>query len=417
MIVQRISIGVRWLAPVLARLGAVWLAALSLPALCAAQEGPPVRPPPGEPLGKPAGWTAEDATALIDVAAGSELHLEPGRGSQVLTLLPEVKLPLLDSRGSWIQVRYGDRVGWVDLEAPPAPVPMLTPREAEPVQPTRPESEPLSFGPLWTEYDLGPYQLFSRVREQMMVDFLGNVAAEHARVYAERYGLTDAETGGTVVLFGDRQGFVEFQRNRGHDAFEARIDGYFHSPDTVVMYRGHSSRQQLAATLIHELTHLISWQTLRKWGRVQTSMPPWLDEGMAEDLALSRVDRKGRLVAGPLGPTNLHYQRRLGVILLELEKQISIGGTAPSLPQLLAMDKDAFLSSDSELNYLLSALWVRYLLDDAKLAAGFRGFLASVADGGQPDAEELRSRLGHSWDRLSQGFRGWLLIQQARFGL
>ena len=400
---------------VLARLGTglAWLAAVSFAASIAAQEAP---------LGKPAGWAVEDTAALIDVIAGSQLQLEPEDDSQVLTLLPEARLPLLESRGSWVQVRYGDRIGWIDLDAPPAtmPLPVLVVPEAEP-EVLRPKLEMLSFGPLWTENDLGPYKLFSRVQEPALIDYLARVAAEHAQVYAERYGLAsaelaDGEVDGTVVLCASRHGFLEFQRSRGHNPLETRIEGYFHSPDIVVTYRGKSSRQQLAATHIHELTHLLNWRILSRWGRADLPMPPWLEEGMAEDMSLSRIDRKGRLVAEPLGPTNLRYDRRLGVLLLEVEQKISFGGTAPSVPQLLAMDREAFMGSDSELNYLMSALVVRYLLDDAELSIGFREFLAAVADGGSPDSEEMRLFLNTSWERLSQGFRGWLLIQQARVG-
>ncbi len=377
---------------------------LLTPSVAAAQD---------EPLGQPAGWSAEEAVSLIDIAEGSQLMLEPDPTTLVLAILPEARLPLVETRDRWVKVRYGDRVGWVDLDAHRKPA--LAPARA-----IQPEPEPLDLGMRnWLRDNLGPYQLFSLVDEPALVDYLGHVAAEHGRVYAERYGLeVHPELTGSVVLFAGRQEFFEFQRARGHDFTESRVDGYFHSPDTVLMYRGFFSRQQLAATLIHELTHLVSWQALRRWGQIDT-MPPWLDEGMAEDLSLSRVDRKQRLVAAPLGPTNLHYERRLGVIVFELERKIATLGTAPSLPQLLAMDREAFLASDSQLNYLMSAMWVRYLLSDgdSQLAEGFRAYLKSVAAGGKTEPEELRSRLGLTWPQLTGGFRGWLVMQRARFGL
>ncbi len=91
----------------------------------------------------------------------------------------------------------------------------------------------------------------------------------------------------------------------------------------------------------------------------------------------------------------------------------------PAAMELLAMDKEAFFAGEAHRNYLMSALWVRFLLSDpdSELARGFRGFLASVAGGGSPDAEDLRSRLGRSWELLPQDFRGWRVVQRARIGL
>ena len=385
------------------------VAAVSLGGPVVAQEAP---------LGQPAGWVVEDSVSLVAIASGSELYAEPDPAAMMLTILPGSQLPLIETRGSWVKVRFGDRVGWVDLEGArgpgpgPAPPVRVVVVEAEP--------EPLELGPGWPEGEVGPYKLFSKVDEPALFEELGRVARQHLQLYSERYGLkVDSEILGSVVMFPSRQSFLEFQEARGHGVVENRIDAYFHSPDTVVMYRGSNPRHKLAATLLHELTHLVSWQALRAGGKIMTPLPPWLAEGMAEDLSLSRLDRKGRLVATPLGLTNLRYGQRLGATLLRLEIQVSLGGTAPSLPQLLAMDEVAFLGSQDQLNYLMSAMWVRYLLNDADspLAAGFRDFLASVADGGSSDAEELRSRLGRSWDQLSQGFRGWLVVEKARVGL
>ncbi len=409
-----------------------------------------------EPLGQPAGWAVEESVTLVTVASGSELCLEPDHAAMVIAILPEAQLPLLDARDTWVKVRYGDKVGWVDLEGGRGP------GAARPVHVVVTEQpEPLDLGDGWQEGRLGPYKLFSKVDEPGLIDDLDLVASQHARVYAERYGLevgaelepasskpsmrlngplaplrgdgpaprrADRPVAGSVLLFGGRQAFLEFQRSRGHETSEARIEAYFRSPDTVLMYRGRESRNKLVATLIHELTHLVNWRVLRAAGEAEVpeggerriSIPPWLGEGMAEDLSLSRLDRKkDRLVAAPLGPGNLRFSRELGVTLLNLEEQIGLGGTAPSLPQLLAMDKEAFFAGDAQLNYLMSALWIRYLLSDAdsQLAVGFRGFLSGVAAGGRPDAEELRLYLDRSWNQLSQDFRGWVQIQRVRVGL
>ncbi len=384
-----------------------WLAAALVALVAGAQESE-------EPavLGQPADWALDDAEAetAIPLPAGSALHLEPDRGSEVLAYLPEVRLPLLGSRGPWVRVRYGDRIGWVDVEAP------LSPSKA-PGPPAVSVPEPLDLGPGWLEEELGPYTLFSQVSDRGLIDDLGRVARDHARLYAERYGLPAAETGGRVVLFGGREPFLEFQRARGHELAEDHVDGYFRSPDLVVLCHGFRSRRETAATLIHELTHLLTWRALNAGGRASASLPPWLEEGLADDLSLARIDRQGRLRAEPLGPTNLHYGRRLGAILRELTHDVAEEGTAPSLPALMAMDDAAFRGGDARLHYVMASLWIRHLLADDQLAAGFRAFLAAVAGGGSAHPDALAGHLGHDWPRLSSGFRGWLLRQRARFGV
>ncbi len=69
-----------------------------------------------EPLGQPAGWAVEEPVTLVGVVSGSELFREPDPATMVLAILPEAQLPLIETRGTWVKVRYGDQVGWVDLE-------------------------------------------------------------------------------------------------------------------------------------------------------------------------------------------------------------------------------------------------------------------------------------------------------------
>lgn len=387
-----------------------WLFALALTATAQEADEEP------EILGQPAGWAveAEDASSLVEVAEGSALHAEPDHESLIITLLPDGQLPLVESNERWVRVRYGDRLGWVDLEAPHPPQGAPAP-SGEVFIDREPVFDPLELGTGWTQEEAGPYTLFSRVDDPGLIDYLLRVAVDHARLYAERYGLPEKEIGGMLILLADRQAMTDFRRARGHEIVESRIEGYFHSPDLVVLYRGFNSRQRLAATVIHEVTHLVSWQVLRGGGRHLASLPPWLEEGMAEELALSSLQR-GRLRAGPLGPGNLRYGRRLGAVLWQLEQEIVAQGTAPSLPALLAMDEDAFLSSDSELNYLMSAFWVRYLLSgaDDELAAGFKAYLASVAGGGGSASATLLTRLDRTWPQLSNGFRGYLVRHRTR---
>lgn len=258
-----------------------------------------------------------------------------------------------------------------------------------------------------------------------MLIYLDRVAREHARLYSERYGLKAVSPiRGDVRLspISDRPGFftigqtpVEIHQNPGLDEKDLPGDGYFEPPALVVIHAGRKSRRELAATLVHELTHLLSWHLLGGWQQgPQGKLAPWLDEGLADDLAFSMADREGNLSAEPLGPANLRYSRRLGQLLAEIERRIETG-TAPSLEQLADMDQETFLSGDRDINYTLAALWVRYLLSHKDLAIRFQAFLASLSEGTPADSRNLGAQLDRGWPQLDRGFRAWLRKQRLRF--
>lgn len=257
---------------------------------------------------------------------------------------------------------------------------------------------------------IGPYPLDTVLDDGRLTAMLDRAAAGHRRLYAERYGVAvEGPIGGRVALFAAERDYLEFKRLQGHARAETEAAGYFQPPSLVVLQRGSHSRQEVTASLLHELTHLLNWRLLG--GAGERDLPPWLEEGLAGDLALSSIGRQG-LAAEPLGPGNLAYGRRLGDVLLEIDGKLD-EGAAPSVEELLRMERAPFLAGEGELHYALSALWVRYLLDGG-LAAPFRAWLAAVAAGGDAGPEALRSHLGRDWTRLEQGFRAWLDRQVRR---
>ncbi len=265
--------------------------------------------------------------------------------------------------------------------------------------------EPQSAPVAKASVELGPYHLETEVEEPRLLRMLSRVAADHHRLFSERYGVeTSIEVGGRVVLFGDERELFEFKRLQGHERVEIDANGYFEPPSLVVLHRGDQSRQEVASLLLHELTHSLTWRSLAA-GATGRDLPTWLEEGLAGDLALSSLDRDG-LAAEPLAATNLAYGTRLGAILLEVEEKIA-AGKSPSLPELLAMDRATFLSGDGQLKYLLSGLWVRYLLS-GDLADGFLMFLAAVANGEAASGDKLRKHLGVEWAPLEHSFHSWL---------
>ncbi len=372
---------------------------------------------PGSPtiLGQPAGWSMEsEAPAMATIVEGSTLYLDPIPSSPILAMLPEGQLPIIESHGSWVKVHYGDQFGWVDLETPRRPADAAITRAAEPEAFQLPDAE-------WYRKTWGTYELFSLVYDQRLLNALALAAKGHAELYADRFGLSPRQAiSGSVVILANQEAFRTFLRHRDEDV-RVTANGYFLSPEMVFLYPGRSSKRQLSATLIHELTHLLNWQILRELGRTDTPLPPWLEEGMADDLALSLQGRNGELTAEPLGPGNLHYGPRLGALLHRLVSDMAAGGSgyAPSLRQLMTMDKGAFMAAERERHYLMSSLWVRYLLSGAgdEIAGRFRGYLATMVRGGSSYPDELASQLGRDLNALENGFRVWLTQQRALFGI
>ncbi|MEE8522551.1 MAG: hypothetical protein V3T72_01365, partial [Thermoanaerobaculia bacterium] len=172
------------------------------------------------------------------------------------------------------------------------------------------ESTPATAARESARVKLGPYGLDTEVGDRKLIAMLARVAEDHQRLYAERYGLRALmKVTGRVVLLADEREFLEFKRLQGHDRVEVEASGYFQPPSLVVLQRGGQTRQEVASILLHELTHLLSWRSLAA-GVTGRDLPPWLEEGLAGDLALSSLGRKG-LTAEPLGPANLAYGRSL----------------------------------------------------------------------------------------------------------
>lgn len=385
------------------------LLALPLIASAAAPGAGQTEEEPGVILGQPAGWSMEasEAAALIDIPSGSSLRAAPEDDAGVLAILPEAKLELLESRPPWVKVRYANVLGWVDLEGSRAP-----PDQAVDPNPLQPR---FKAGDIEPAGQIGTYSLWGSARDRGVIEYLDTIAREHARLYAERYGLAGGSPiGGDVLFIRERRAFIEYHRDQAQSEIDLLDEGFFEAPALVVINSGRGTRKELASTLVHELTHLLNWHYLGGWQRNDSTLAPWIDEGMADDMAFSAVDRKGRMRPGPLGSSNLRYGERLGSILNELEQAIENGFT-PSLQRLLDMDQDTYMSGARQFHYTLSALWVRYLLSEPELAEGFRAFLAILAQGGSASSINLQTQLDRSWPELEKGFRAWRRKQRLQF--
>jgi hypothetical protein len=145
-----------------------------------------------------------------------------------------------------------------------------------------------------------------------------------------------------------------------------------------------------------------------------------LDEGLADDLAESRLDDSGRLVPGELGGYSLTSEpviQHFGGIVSARSLIEALDSTGlPSLDELVQMGSDEFHESpQATLLYALSSFWVRFLLGEAAGSdpAGFRAYLQAVARGEHITPDLLAQNVGGDWSELEAGFQTWMRFQAA----
>ncbi|MFQ5525504.1 MAG: hypothetical protein ACE5GX_04515 [Thermoanaerobaculia bacterium] len=366
-----------------------------------------------------------EARPRVVVSQGAILYKQPSEESRSLTTIGATSnLRLFERDGDWYQVLYGRQKGWVLL--PPQSESGEPPLGSEPAPPLPvaarlPDPEVLAAArgllvdPLDPER-VGPYDLHTDVRDRDLLEVLSELAAELDSVYAKRFGLRPIpEVAEAVVLFSSRRNYEQFQRIDPETRF-LLAPGMVRR-GVVATYVGDRRLEEIATSLIHELTHLTSRRA------VGPALPPWLEEGLADDLAQSRIENR-RVVPGTLGGSfereaNRTEFRGGRAAAVELKRAFD-RESLPSLETLVALDWDEFQGTGKRsLRYAQSSFFVRSLLDsrDPELARGFRAFLKDVARGQPLTAEALRSRLGRSWSALDKRLESFVRLQVVEEGL
>lgn len=385
---------------------------------------------PNEPtLGPRASFDLSGQSAdTMPVEAGARLRAQPDFRSPEVTSMPEaLELPVIERRGSWARVQYGHQRGWVLVRDPAGTSPQgLAARRLE-VLPSAEELAELGrhLEGGGREATLGPYRLLTDVAPSSRLEALDRLASQLSQAYEQRFGLAlPAGSGEVVALFAEEADYRVYAEG---------------SPELVGLEAAGHAGNGLAAlaleslpaddapgVLIHELTHLMNRRALGPG----EDLPPWLDEGLAEDLAYSAVTGAGKLRLGSLaGRLNTDNEvgdspGRLGARIavtvsgprVQLARLAGVFGTAdcPSLAALVDLPWSEFKDpARRPLLYALSAFWVRYLLDGegGRRAGPFRAFLKSVAGGGPSGPAALSAALGASIPELETGFTVWLRVQ------
>jgi hypothetical protein len=382
---------------------------------------PAASSPPSLSAGGPEPVLEPERERRIAVRPGTVLLAEPRAGAERIFVVPAMSyLKVVDRRPDWLRVLYERKSGWVpDPDRSSAEPPLgSAPEPLRPVAGRAPDAQRLALAraglaPPEISGHLGPYALYTDVRDESDLAFLDRVAAGLDGTYRGRYGVAPGGSPAeAVVLFTKEDAYRSFQ-NR--EEALAGLSSTGHSGYGIVaLWDGNRPGEEVGATLAHELAHLLNRRALGP------ALPSWLDEGIADDLSLSKIDASGRLVPGTLGGVTVRAERRIEMYgarasLFDLAAAMDEKRERP-LPELLAMDWSEFVREDPTRSYAESAFWVRYLLDGegGALAGGFRDFLRGIAGGGSRDPEALREKLGRSWDELESGFRKWVQAERDR---
>lgn len=231
-------------------------------------------------------------------------------------------------------------------------------------------------------------------------------------LFAARYGLDPiGEARETILLFAEEAAYRAEQAAEDELAPLAAATGHA-GHGLVLLYRGARSADEVLGTLAHELSHLLARRA------IGPALPPWLDEGIADDFGASRIDEAGDLVPDSWSRVVRRREREVEISGGEagLRRLVAALGAPdpPHVEALLTRDWEEFVAApEGELAYAHATCLVRYLLADRELATPFRRYLAAVAGGAPATAAELERILERSGAELDRGLRSWVFRQSA----
>lgn len=329
----------------------------------------------------------------VVVPAGSRLRKEADPLSDTLTVVDTgVALRVLERNDTWFKVAYESWKGWVQ---PGDEGDIASLEEEDPARAARNNARELrrarSFlGPVlsgvWTLAH-GRAFVYTDVRDGPLLTDLANALLRFEPVYERRYGVsialqkghgwvTDPKSSFSAVLFAREASWREYT---GPEP-EGLADHGF----GVLVREGRDGD-----TMRREFTR----SAVRQWNhsKLHLRLPPWLDEGLAGDLALSDA---------PDGGASLRLVREAGK-----------AGKFQRLSTLAGYSRAQFFAPDlRDLNVALSAFLIRYLVeaDGGAHAVRFRGFLRDLQADAPPRADILLENLGLDWESLQLLFDAWI---------
>lgn len=343
----------------------------------------------------------------------SPASAEPGQAVEIVTIwLPERTRPPI-APSPVAAGRPTDRAPAAGAEPPlgraveaPRPLP------ARPADPERLRAAQAALGGAPQRTMLGPYALIADAGLEPPLARWSALAAALDAAFTERTGCAPlGEPAETVVLFADEGSYRTLQRS------EARLAGIATGGHAIAglaaLWSTGRRAGEVEATLVHELTHFVARRALGP------ALPPWLDEGLAEDLGQAPFDaERARFAPGgwrvDVQRTGPRIEIRGALAALDLATRELDRTGAPPVATLLHLDWEGFVGAEAPLRYAQALAWIRFLLDgpDPGRAARFREFLDGVARGESADGDRLLGLLGVAPAELEAEFAAWLREQR-----
>ena len=356
----------------------------------------------------PRRFDAVDALPQLWIEPGDRLLARPESGAPLVAESDRyANVKVLVRRDGWVRVRWRSQIGWMpEPPEPEPPAPVLEP--VRPVAAAVPDAARLAaarrlLGAEECVARVGPYALYTDSRDAAALLLLDRAAASVEEAYRERYGLAPlGEPAEAVVLFRRRAGYLDLIAQAGGPG-----GGTGHVTSGVVaLWREGRDLDEVRATLVHELAHLLNRRALGP------GLPPWLDEGIAVDLAESRFGEGGRLLPGTLNEvarrTSFTVEWLVAGASRHAVEDAASRGALPALSALTASPESFAAVEPQSLGYAQAGFLVRFLLA-GEHAPGFRRFLAGVAEGGDPSGAGLLAALElGDFAVLERGLGEWL---------
>lgn len=377
---------------------------------------------------RPGGEATDPGDLVIEVervwiGIGAALREAPDPQARRMELTQSLRnYSIVDRREQWLEVERADgSTVWYDPDAPRdrtpplgmAPSPVL-PVPARPADPVRLAMARATLGGALRALEMHGYRLLTDVRSESLLRELGSRLATVEASYRRRYGVEPiGEPAETVVLF---------EREDSYRRFESQVLGAddqatvgHASRGVVALFVGGRRAEETAATLVHEVGHLLNRRALGP------ALPKWLDEGLAEDLAhfaeLEPTDSGRDAYRGQRIEQGEGRSLLLGNLgALAQLRAAHAAGDLPSLEQLAGGGPDPFSGSISEsLLYSQAGFWLRSLV--ARRNAALQALLRSIAAGGPATGERLLHHLEADWAELDRELERYLESEAVVAGL
>lgn len=282
-----------------------------------------------------------------------------------------------------------------------------------PIQPELRELVERFTGQRLVPHGLGPYGLlmeggaeFPRARWEKIVSALDSA-------YFDRYGLqprgVPAEA---ILLFSKRETFEAVVREIEPALDTRKLQGLA-TRGAALLRSGPRPIEEVESSLIHETVHLINRRAFTE------ILPPWLEEGIAEGIALARFEPDRGFVWGEL--REVRTVRPGGVELGGgFARLLELGGSLDQLPALgefLSREGEGWFEAEPELARAASGLWVFFLLQNrhSPEAGAFREFLRGVAAGEAAEPAKFFELLKQKPSELEASWRSWIQREQERY--